>query len=246
MAKKKKTTKKDAPKAAKKIAPIKWKTKEVLVSQIAFTPNNYKIKTDLGKERLQTSLNKFGLAGTAVVNPFSTSDMKKMGVTDLGGKKYVLIDGNSRVTEAIENGWKKITVSYPAKPLSAKDFKEMSAMFDFAKAGDVDTERILGELGSTKDFYAAWGLEPDMEERVKKMGANAQIGKELEYPEEAGGSKKGKKSTTPEASDIRMVQLFFTEKQEIEFRKWEDKGLKKFKVSNITDFVYAAIKSLKL
>jgi hypothetical protein len=243
---KSKNQKKQPAKAGKKIAPIKWLTKDVYVSEVAFTPNNYKIKTDLGKERLQTSLNKFGLAGTAVVNPFSLSDMKKLGVPDLKGKKYVLIDGNSRMTEAIENGWKKITVSYPAKALSFKDFKEMSAMFDFAKAGDVDTERILGDLGKTGDFYAAWGLEPDMVKAVEKMGSKANISKDLEYPEEGTGKKNGKKAGVPDQSDTRMVQLFFTSKQEEQFRKWEEKGLKKFKVDNTTDFVYFALKSLKL
>lgn len=243
----KKAKNKEAAKPSKKIAPIKWKTKEVNVSEVAFTPNNYKIKTDLGKERLQTSLNKFGLAGTAVVNPFTTAEMKKLGVPDLKGKKYVLIDGNSRMTEAVENGWKKITVSYPAKPLSLKDFTEMSAMFDFAKAGDVDTDRILGDIGKTDDFYAAWGLEPSMVSRVEKMGAKAQIGKDLEYPEEGNGAaSKGKAAKAPEVSDVRMVQLFFSEKQEAEFRKMEEKGLKKFKVNNTTDFVYASLKSLKL
>jgi hypothetical protein len=43
-----------------------------------------------------------------------------------------------------------------------------------------------------------------------------------------------------------MVQLFFNEKQEADFRKMEEKGLKRFKVDNTTDFVFAAIKSLKL
>lgn len=235
-------------KSSKKIAPIKWQTRKVKVNEIAFTPNNYKIKTDLGKERLQTSLNKFGLAGTAVVNLFTAAEMKKIGVPapEIKGKKYVLIDGNSRVTEAIENGWTTIDISLPAKPLSVKDFVEMSAMFDFAKAGEVDTDRITGELGKTDDFYAAWGLEPDMVKRVEQMGNKAVISKDMEYPEEGDGKKKGKKDAVPEVSDVRMVQLFFSEKQEAEFRKWEDKGLKKFKVENTTDFVFMALKSLKL
>lgn len=244
---KKKGAAKNAAKQSKKIAPIQWRGKDVLVSEIAFTPNNYKIKTDLGKERLQTSLNKFGLASSVVVNPFSPAEMKKLGVTDIKGKKYILVDGNSRMTEAIENGLKKISISYPAKALSVKDFTEMSAMFDFAKAGEVDTDRILGDIGKTDDFYAAWGLEPDMVKTVEKMGAKANISKDLEYPEEGEGAAKSKKNgKAPEVSDMRMVQLFFNEKQEAEFRKWEDKGLKKFKVSNTTDFVYAALKSLKL
>lgn len=228
--------------ATKKIAPIKWLTREVQVSEIAFTPNNYKIKTDLGKERLQTSLNKFGLAGTAVLNPFSSGDMKKLGVPDVKGKKYVLIDGNSRVTEALENGWKKISISYPAKALSIKDFKEMSKMFDFAVAGDVDTDRILGDKGNTADFYAAWGLEPDMIQAVEKMGSKAKISNELEYPEEGSVKFKGKNGTkAPEVSDVRMVQAFFNVEQEEKFRKMEILLLKKFNTDNTTDVIYKSV-----
>jgi hypothetical protein len=246
--KKKAPSKKQVVATVKKIAAIKWIPKEVLINEIAYTPKNYKIKTDLGSERLDTTLGKFGLAGTTIVNPFSLADMKKLGVPDMKGKKYVLIDGNSRVLKATENGDKKIWVSIPNKPLNIKDFTEFSAMFDFAKAGEVDIDRILGDLGKTEQFYHAYGLEPDMVKKVEQMGNKASIAKELEYPEEGNGasSKAKKNGKAPEVSDVRLVQLFFTEKQEAEFRKWEDKALKKFKVSNTTDFVYAALKSLKL
>ena len=241
-------SKKEAIATVKKIAAIKWGPKEISISEIAYTPNNYKIKTDLGSERLDTTLSKFGMAGTAIVNPFSPADMKKLGVADIKGKKYVLIDGNSRVAKAIENGDKKIWVSIPNKPFNIKDFTEFSAMFDFAKAGEVDIDRILGDLGKTEQFYAAYGLEPDMMAKVEQMGAKANIAKELEYADEGDGKAgPGKKNgKVPEQSDIRMVQLFFSEKQEEQFRKWEDKGLKIFKVENTTDFVCAALKSLKL
>jgi hypothetical protein len=225
------------------IAPVVWKSKEALLSEIAFTPKNYKIKTDLGRERLQTSLGKFGLANSVTVNPFSPADMKKLGVTDLKGKKYVLIDGNSRVTEAMEKGIKKISISYPAKPLSIVAFREMSAMFDFAKAGEVDLDRIQGDLGSMSDFYKAWGLEIPFEQ-LEKMGSKADT-KELLYPEEGTG-KNGKKTAEPMVSDVRMVQLFFTEKQEAEFRKMEERSQKKLKHENTTDFVWNALKTLKL
>jgi hypothetical protein len=247
MAKKKVPTKKQLAVTVKKIASIKWTPKEVNINEIAYTPNNYKIKTDLGSERLDTTLSKFGLAGTTIVNPFSLPDMKKLGVPDMKGKKYVLIDGNSRVLKAIENGERKVWVSIPNKPLNIKDFTEFSAMFDFAKAGDVDLDRILGDLGKKEDFYLAYKLEPDMISIVESMGSKANISKDLEYPEEGKGSSKGKKGAkAPEVSDMRMVQLFFNEKQEAEFRKWEDRGLKKFKSDNTTDFVFNALKSLKL
>ena len=75
---------------------ITWSSKLVQVSKIKPTPTNYKIKTDLGKERLALSLKKFGLAGTVVLN------------TD-----FTLIDGNSRLEEAKKEKQKTIWASFP-------------------------------------------------------------------------------------------------------------------------------------
>jgi len=47
---------------------ISWTPKLVNVADVKPTEKNYKIKTDIGKERLQLSLKMFGLAGTVVVN----------------------------------------------------------------------------------------------------------------------------------------------------------------------------------
>ena len=104
---------------------ITWSSKLVQVSTSKPTPTNYKIKTDLGKERLALSLKKFGLAGTVVLN------------TD-----FTLIDGNSRLEEAKKEKQKTIWASFPNRKLSPAEFKEMSALFDFAKAGEVDVDRI--------------------------------------------------------------------------------------------------------
>jgi hypothetical protein len=203
-----------------------WIVKEVNVSAIKPTPTNYKIKTDLGKERLAMSLKKFGLAGSVVCN------------TDL-----VLIDGNSRLLEAKEKGLKKIWVSMPKTKLSPKDFKEMSAMFDFAKAGEVDMERIEGDLGKTKDFFEQWKMNVPMY-LLDKMGKNAPIAK---YPDQTNAGSKGKTNAASEigVSDIKMVNLFFSDKQEREFRKMEEKLAKRFKTKTTTDTVYAALKSIK-
>jgi shikimate kinase len=43
-----------------------------------------------------------------------------------------------------------------------------------------------------------------------------------------------------------MVQLFFSEKQEAEFRKIEEKLMKKYKLDNTTDTVLKAFKSIKI
>lgn len=228
--KKQKVKKEKAPikKKGKKWAQITWTPKKVLVSKVVPTPNNFKIKTELGQERLQKSLELFGLAGTTVVN--------------IGkGGSYPLIDGNSRREEAIEKKKTHMWVSIPSRPLSPKEFKEMAAMYDYAKAGEVDMDRIKGELGKTQDFFHKWGLQVPMA-LLEKLGNNASID-ELEYPDKKGKGKKGKDVAA--VGDIKMVNLFFTEKQEEEFRKMEEKLKKKFKTSTTTDTVYKALKSIK-
>lgn len=206
---------------------IKWVSKKVLVSLIDPTPKNYKIRTELGMERLQASLASFGMAGNMVCNP-----EKVKGVV-----RYKLIDGNSRREEAIRQKEKQVWISIPSRPLTPKEFVEMSAMFDFAKAGDVDMDMINSDLGSSKDFLEKYKLNVPAH-LLDKMGSKA-VAPGLEYPEEGGEDAK------LESSDIKMVQLFFTAKQEKEFRVMQEKFYKKFKVNNVTDMVFKALKSIK-
>jgi len=196
---------------------ITWSSRLVNVGDVKPTPNNFKIKTDLGRERLQQSLKSFGLAGTIVVN------------TDL-----VLIDGNSRLEEAKESKVKKIWASMPSRKLTSKEFTEMSALFDFAVAGKVDTERIQKELGTSDTFYKKWGFEIPFE-LLESMGSKASMNG-LEYPED---HEKGK--SVEEVKDIRMVQIFFTIAQEAQFRKWEIELRKRLKVGTTTDLIYKIV-----
>lgn len=205
-----------------------WSSVKVKLSLIDPTPNNYKIKTDLGKERLQTSLKKFGLAGNIVVNPI--------------GKRYTIIDGNSRLIEEKEKGSTMVWVSIPSKPFSPKEFKEMSAMFDFAKAGNVDEERIMKEVMTHEQMYKEWAMEVPMA-LLESLGSNAHKAKVEEYPDKV--KKKGSDIVNTEIHDIRMVQLFFSDKQELEFRKIEEQLKKKFKTTNTTETVFKALKSIK-
>lgn len=206
---------------------IQWKSIEAAIHLIDPTPGNYKIKTDLGKARLQQSLKAFGLAGNVVCNPIKG--------------RYQLIDGNSRVEEAKEKGMKKLWVSVPIVPLTPKEYKEMSAMFDVAKAGEVDMERIEGELGTTKDFYDKWNLEVPFK-LLEQLGSKQKV-KGEEYPEDKAKGKKGKE-VEESVDDIRMVQLFFSDKEEAEFRKMAEVLKKQFKVESITDTVFKAFKKL--
>lgn len=125
---------------------ITWQSKKVLTSSIDPTPTNYKIKSDLGKERLRQSLKAFGMAGNVACN-----------YSDKSGR-WDIIDGNSRWEQAVDRKEKFLWISIPSRRLTPKEYKEMSAMFDFAKAGDVDVERIEQDLGTTKDFFDKWGM----------------------------------------------------------------------------------------
>jgi hypothetical protein len=197
---------------------IIWKTKEVLVKDIKPTPNNYKIKTELGRSRLTNSLNKFGLASTVVVN------------TDL-----CLIDGNSRVEQAKERGIKKIEVSFPNRKLTSKEFSEMSRMYDFAKAGEVDLDRIKQDHGSAVKFYEEWGLEVPLQ-LLDKLGANTVV-------ERAKGKDIVEKDVVEDV--VFKVELFFDQKEEKLFRKLEEQHAKKLKTKSTTDTVLTLFKKFK-
>lgn len=200
---------------------ITWSTKQVNIVDVRPTPNNYKIATELGKQRLAESLNKFGLAGTAVVN------------TDM-----FLIDGNSRLEEAKKRKQKRMWVSMPSRKLTPKEFKEMSAMFDFAKAGEVDVDRIKGELGTAKKFYEEWGLEVPME-LLKTLGSNAKVERQV--------ISKGNGQPLPEPSkDVQlMLTLFYTETQQKEFVKLVAKHGKRFKSEDLSVIVFKVLKAFK-
>lgn len=206
---------------------ITWKSIVVDVQKIKKTPVNYKIKTALGHERLKTSLAKFGLAGTVVCN------------TD-----FTLIDGNSRLEQEIKKGTKRIAVSVPNRKLTPNEFKEMSAMFDFAKAGEVDSERIEGDLGKTKDFYEKWNLtipkkllDKVGKAQVQEYQDNKQSKKKLKEEEKVSGEQN--------LNDIVVVQLFFSNKQSDEFRKHEERLLKKFKLRSTTELVLKLVQITK-
>jgi DNA modification methylase len=74
------------------------------------------------------------------------------------GGRFVLIDGNSRREDAKTRKEKWVWISLPSRKLTPQEFREMSAMFDFAKAGEVDIERIERDLGDKKSFFDKWKM----------------------------------------------------------------------------------------
>jgi hypothetical protein len=211
------------------VKQITWKTITTKAKNIQPTLDNAKIKTDLGLKRLQASLDKFGMAGSVVCN------YGKMKGT------FDLINGNSR--------WEKIMskdpntlmeVSVPNRPLTPKEYREMADMFDFATAGEVDMDRVNAHHGSAKDFYKVWGIEPPLA-LMEQMGVKADI-EPLEHPVKKG---KTKEVEAVMLNDTMPVTLFFTSKEESEFRKIEEKLMKKFKTDNTTQTVFKALKGIK-
>lgn len=206
-------------KTKSKVSDLVWISKEVDPKKVMKTPVNYKIKTKLGEERLKESLRQFGLAGNMVVNYHPT----KKGY-------YILIDGNSRLEQALTKKAQTVWVSLPSRPLSTKEFKLMSAMFDFAKAGEVDVDRIKQDLGATGDFFKAWHMDVNME-AIDKIGKKGKVVLPKSKAKVSGTEDIGTNSTV-------MINLFYDRKRAEKFHAQNEKLLKKYKMDNISDVVF--------
>lgn len=200
---------------------IKWKSIEVPIAKIKPTPNNFKLKTEEGTARFKTSVESYGLAGTVVIN------------TD-----YTLIDGNTRLEKAKVLGHKKIWVSIPDRKLTVKEFNEFSAMYDMARAGEVDVLRIREELGTTASFFKKWGM--DMPEVALSKLA------ELEK-NEAVVNPTASRKIPDKAKEIQLrpIALLFTVEESVEYISIAEGLFKRFKVDNVTDLAMAVIKYTK-
>lgn len=197
---------------AKKTANITWKVIEVPISKIKPTPGNFKLKTEDGNARFKASVENYGLAGSVIIN------------TD-----FTLIDGNSRLEKAKEMGMKKIFASIPSRKLTAKEFTEFAAMYDMARAGEVDIKRIKEELGTTDAFFKKWGIEipkvalaklAEFEEQEKNITANK------------------KKETIKEAPTVtRQLTLVYTSEDADKLIALAESMYSKLKVDNLSDAV---------
>lgn len=196
---------------------IKWKAVEVLISKIKPTPNNFKLKTEDGLARFKHSVESYGLAGVVILN------------TD-----YTLIDGNTRVEKAKELGEKKIWASIPDRKLTPKEFTEFAAMYDFAKAGEVDIERIKDELGTTESFFKSWGVDIPMKAQEKL--------KELEQQKIVGRVKKEEQF---KELNYRPITLSFTNTESDEYIKLAESLYKHFQTDNVTDLSLKLIKYVR-
>lgn len=145
-------------KSVSKEKPIVWQPKLVKLEELRENLNNPKIITESGKKKLHKSLDKFGLAGTIVVN----ADM-------------TIIDGHSRKSEFMERGITEVWVSVPDRELTEAEYKEMNAVFDAARASDVD----MFMVGNMFDDVVLdeWGFNGE-----KKSGKNGKGDKDSGLP----------------------------------------------------------------
>lgn len=200
-----------------KMKKIKWKNVEVLIGKIKPTPNNFKLKTDIGAARFKTSVDNYGLAGAVVLN----SD-------------YTLIDGNTRVEKAKELKHTKIWASMPDRKLTPKEFTEFAAIYDLARAGEVDLLRIKQELGTTDSFFKKWGFENMPQEALSKLAA-------LEANELVVNPTNSRKITNKEI-ETRPITLLYTIKESELFLQLAEKLYAKFKTDNVTDLCLLVLK----
>lgn len=119
---------------------IKWSLVEVLASDLKANPKNPKKRDQNGFLRLQKSLAKFGHVFDGIAN-----------------KDMSLIDGHSRLELAEPNS--KLRVFVPSRQLSEKEYLEMNAIFDLAKAGEIDLQILEEQF--TEEFFEEWGMKED-------------------------------------------------------------------------------------
>jgi len=190
---------------------IQWSVIKIDISKIKPTPNNFKLKTEDGTARFKASVDSYGLAGAVILNA-----------------DYTLIDGNTRVEKAREMGIKKIDASIPNRKLTPKEFSEFSAMYDMARAGEVDVLRIKEELGDTAAFFKKWGF--DMPQVALAKLAEMEKNEKVINPTAA-------RKIADEAKEIETarITLLFTPPEAEEYIKICESLYKQFKTDNVTD-----------
>lgn len=200
--------------------PINWRTIKVKKSLIKPTPNNFKLKTQEGLARLDTSLERYGMAGSLILN-----------------KDLTLINGNSRWEKALKD--KTIILmecSVPDRQLTPKEFTEFAAMFDFAVAGEVDLVRIKEELGTHDSFFKAWGI-PIPTKALNKLA-------ELEAKESVINPTQAKAKAGPKEIPTSRITLLFVKEEYEEYLKLAESLYSYFKVDNVTDLSLVVLRRI--
>lgn len=121
-------------------AKIKWKLIEIRAGDLKPNPDNPKKRDEKGFGRLQKALAKFGKVFTAICN-----------------KDLTIIDGHSR-TELTDPD-EIVMVFVPSRQLTPKEYKEMNAVYDLSRAGDIDMQILEAQF--TEEFFDEWDVSGD-------------------------------------------------------------------------------------
>ncbi len=193
---------------------IQWAPKKIKVTDIKVNPNNPKILNQLGLDRLKESLATFGMAGTVIVN---TDNM--------------LIDGHSRLKEAIGRGEKFIWASMPDRKLTTKEYKQMNAVYDMATASDVDEKLLAEAFGGDRKVFEKFSMQIP-KALMEQLGAKAE---KFVYPDDS-------QDEVRQEADVNQRLIFLTNEQAKRFDDWEENHMALFKAKNLTDFIFNAVK----
>lgn len=117
---------------------ITWKLIQVKAGDLKKNPDNPKIPDDDGMEMLRKLTAKYGLIFSGIVN-----------------KDLTLIDGHKR--SILSKASDKVWVFSPDRQLSIKEYKEINALFDLAKAGHTDIKSL--EKQFTDEFFDEWKVQ---------------------------------------------------------------------------------------
>lgn len=128
------------------MSTITWSLRKVKASELKPNAKNPKKRDDAGFERLKKSLEKFGRVFDGIANA-----------------DYSVIDGHSRLE--LSNPDDDLLFFFPSRKLSKKEYVEMNAMFDEAKAGSTDMQIV--EQVFTEAQMDEWGLDKTIPDAVE-------------------------------------------------------------------------------
>lgn len=128
------------------MSTITWTLKKVKASELKPNIKNPKKRDEDGFQRLKKSLEKFGKVFDGIANA-----------------DYQVIDGHSRLELADPE--EDLMFFFPSRKLSKKEYLEMNAMFDEAKAGTTDMQ-IVEEI-FTEAQMDEWGLDKTIPDAVE-------------------------------------------------------------------------------
>lgn len=117
---------------------IQWQLIPVRAGDLKHNPDNPKKRDETGMRRLRKLVGKYGLVFSGIAN-----------------KDLTIIDGHSR--SELSNPDEQVQVFVPNRQLSPQEYKEMNAIYDLARAGEVDMQ--IMEEQFKEEFFEEWEID---------------------------------------------------------------------------------------